>query len=150
MAENNIIKIRDLSFGERQEEYKLPILQCLFGNDLDSTKEKYGKSFEFDYFDEHCFIEMKSRRINFGHYPTLMFGKNKLIKGDQLLDENPNLRIFYIWNCLDCLVFWEHRSSPYTIRISGRCDRGRDEFSECIHIENQYIKKLKKKHLKNK
>lgn len=150
MAENNIIKIKDLSFGEREEEYKLPILQTFFGNDLQSTKEKYGKKFEFDYFDEHCFIEMKSRRINFGHYPTLMFGKNKLIKGDQLLDENPNLRIFYIWNCLDCLVFWEHRSSPYTIRISGRCDRGRDEFSECIHIENQYIKKLKKKHLKNK
>jgi len=79
-----------------------------------------------------------------------MFGKNKLIKGDQLLDENPNLRIFYIWNCYDGLYFWEHRSSPYTIQYSGRRDRGRDEYSDCIHVENKYIKKLKKKHLKKK
>ncbi len=140
-------KMKDITFGERQEEYKLPILQTYFSDNIESTREKYGKMFEFDYFDDNYFIEMKSRRCNFGQYPTLMFGENKLIKGDELLSENPNLKIYYIWNCYDNLYFWKHRSSPYTTKISGRYDRGRDETNMCVHVENQYIKKLSRKAL---
>ena len=140
-------RIKDISWGERQEEYKLPILQTYFSDNIKSTREVYGKHFEFDFYDENHFIEMKSRRCDFGHYPTLMFGENKLIKGDELLEENPNLKIYYIFNCYNGLYFWRHRSSPYTTKMSGRYDRGRDETAMCVHIENQYIKKLSRKAL---
>jgi len=140
-------RIKDISWGERQEEYKLPILKTYFGDNIESTREVYGKMFEFDFYDENHFIEMKSRRCDFGHYPTLMFGENKLIKGDELLQENPNLKIYYIFNCYDGIYFWRHRSSPYTTKMSGRYDRGRDETAMCVHVENQYIKKLSRKAL---
>ena len=140
-------RMKDISWGERQEEYKLPILQTYFSDNIKSTREVYGKMFEFDFYDENHFIEMKSRRCDFGHYPTLMFGENKLIKGDELLQENPNLKIYYIFNCYDGIYFWRHRSSPYTTKMSGRYDRGRDETAMCVHIENKYIKKLTKKNI---
>ena len=140
-------RIKDISWGERQEEYKLPIMKTFFGDDIESTKDKYGSHFEFDYYNKDCFIEMKSRRCKYGDFQTLIFGENKLIKGDQLLRENPNLRIFYIWNCRDAIYFWEHRSSPYSTRMSGRNDRGANEYDICVHVRNKYIKKLKKKNL---
>lgn len=140
-------RIKDISWGERQEEYKLPILKTFFGDNIQSTREVYGKHFEFDYFDDNHFIEMKSRRCDFGHYPSLMFGENKLIKGDELLQENPNLKIYYIFNCYNGIYFWQHKSSPYTTKVSGRNDRGRDEYSNCVHVENKYIKKLSRKAL---
>lgn len=140
-------RMKDISWGERQEEYKLPILQTFFGDDIESTKEKYGSHFEFDYYNDNYFIEMKSRRCRFGDYPTLIFGENKLIKGDELLRENPALKIYYIWNCRDALYFWEHRSSPYSVKLNGRNDRGANEYDYCVNVRNQYIKKLTRKNL---
>jgi len=140
-------RLKDISWGERMESYKLPIMKTFFGDDIESTREKFGKSFEFDFYNDNYFIEMKSRRCKFGDFQTLMFGENKLIKGDELLRENPSLRIFYTWNCQDAIYFWEHRSSPYSTRMSGRDDRGRDEYDMCVHVKNQYIKKLSRKAL---
>ena len=143
-------RMKDITWGERQEKYKLPIMKTFFGDDIESTKEKFGSRFEFDFYNDNYFIEMKSRRCKYGDFQTLMFGENKLIKGDELLRENPNLKIFYTWNCYDGLYFWPHRSSPYSTRMSGRNDRGRDEYDICVHVRNKYIKKLSKKHLKIK
>ena len=48
----------------------------------------------------------------------------------------------YTWRCDDGVYHWEHDSSEYTERISGRRDRGRSEEDMCLHIEQQYIKRL--------
>jgi hypothetical protein len=140
-------RLNDITWGERQEKYRLPILQTFFGDDIESTREKYGSNYEFDFYNDNYFIEMKSRRCKYGDFPTLFFGENKLIKGDELLRENPNLKIFYTWNCRDAIYFWEHKSSPYSTRMSGRNDRGRDEYDICVHVQNKYIKKLTRKNL---
>jgi len=71
-----------------------------------------------------------------------MFGYNKFVKGEELLRQNPQLKIYYLFSLNNGLYYWEHNSSPYTTQMSGRCDRGKDEYNECIHIENRYFKKL--------
>ena len=131
----------DLSFGYKSESDIHEILEEYFGT-LKNTKDIYGKYFEFDKVNDNYFIEIKTRRINHNQYDSLFFGKNKFVKGNKLLEENPEVRIFYLWKCYDGIFGWEHNSSPYAIKIQGRCDRGRDEYNECIDIKQQYIKPL--------
>ena len=71
-----------------------------------------------------------------------MFGKNKLIKGRELKEANPSLRIFFLWRCLDGVYYWELDSSEHTIQFSGRTDRGRDERADLVHIKTEDIKPL--------
>ena len=134
-------KENDLSFGYKSEADIHEILEEYFGT-LKNTQDIYGKYFEFDKVNDNYFIEIKTRRINHNQYDSLFFGKNKFVKGNKLLEENPEVRIFYLWKCYDGIFGWEHNSSPYAIKIQGRCDRGRDEYNECIDIKQQYIKPL--------
>ena len=140
---NNIQK-NDLNFGFKSEEQIHVILEEEFGKLLRSSKNpEMGKYYEFDKYNEDYFIEVKTRRIKHNQYPSLFFGNNKLINGDELLKKNPNLRIFYLWRCNDGIYGWEHKSSEYTIEKRGRCDRGKDEFDNCVDIKQKYIKPLK-------
>ena len=134
-------KENDLNFGYKSESDIHEILEEYFGT-LKNTQDIYGKYFEFDKVNDNYFIEIKTRRINHNQYDSLFFGKNKFVKGKELLEENPELRIFYLWKCCDGIFGWEHNSSPYSIKIQGRCDRGRDEYNECIDIQQKYIKPL--------
>ena len=134
-------KENDLNFGYKSESDIHEILEEYFGT-LKNTKDIYGKYFEFDKVNDNYFIEIKTRRINHNQYDSLFFGKNKFVKGKELLEENPELRIFYLWKCCDGIFGWEHNSSPYSIKMQGRCDRGRDEYNECIDIQQKYIKPL--------
>ena len=99
-----------------------------------------GEYFEFDKYNENYYIEMKTRRIPHNRYNSLFFGENKLVKGDELLDKNPNLRIFYLWKCNDITVGWEHRSSEFELCNKGRWDRGRQEIDMCVDIKQKFIK----------
>ena len=134
---------RDMRFGSQSETDIHPILEEHFGI-LKNTKDlaQYGRHFEFDKVNDEYFIEIKTRRINHNQYDSLYFGKNKFLKGNELLQENPELRVFYLWKCYDGIFGWEHDSSPYSIKMQGRCDRGRNEYNECIDIEQKYIKPL--------
>ena len=126
-------KEKDLQFGFSEEKNKHEYLEKFFGK-LNYTSDKYGKHFEFDKYNEKYFIELKSRKINHNQYSTLFFGKNKYLKGKKILEANPELKIFYMWNCVDGIYYWEHGSSEYTEKISGRRDRGKIEENMCIHI----------------
>tara|TARA_Y100000592_G_scaffold100911_1_gene183660 strand:+ start:535 stop:987 length:453 start_codon:yes stop_codon:yes gene_type:complete len=135
---------KDLDFGFKSEEEIHDILEQEFGKLFKSKfNPEMGKFYEFDKYNEEYFIEIKSRRIKHNQYDTLFFGKNKLVKGDELLKKAPHLRIFYLWRCNDGIYGWEHRSSDYEIRKRGRCDRGKDEFDDCIDIKQKNIKPLK-------
>jgi len=101
------------------------------------------KSYEFDKYNDDFMIEIKSRRINHDAYNTLFFGYNKFKKADDILKKCPLMRIFYIWNCNDKIVGWEHRSSDFEIRKRGRYDRGKQEIDICVDIKQKYIKPLK-------
>lgn len=127
-------KSQDLRFGFQSEKDSHAILSQVFG-ELKDTKDKYGTHFEFDKYNDNYFIELKTRRIRHNQYDSLMFGKNKYIKGEELLKENPELEIYYIWRCNDGIYYWKHGSSDFTERISGRRDRGCIEENMCIHIK---------------
>ena len=140
----NNIQRKDLNFGFKSEEEIHHILEDVFGNLLRSKKNpEMGEFYEFDKYNEDYFIEVKTRRIKHDKYNTLFFGENKLIKGDELLKKCPHLRIFYLWRCNDGIYGWEHRSSEYDVCKRGRCDRGKDEFDDCVDINQQFIKPLK-------
>ena len=101
-----------------------------------------GKYYEFDKYNEKYIIEIKTRRIKHNQFISLFFGENKLIKGDEILNKCPHLRIFYLWRCNDGIYGWEHRSSEFEICKRGRCDRGINEFDDCVDILQKYIKPL--------
>tara|TARA_R110000744_G_scaffold198472_1_gene317742 strand:- start:1099 stop:1533 length:435 start_codon:yes stop_codon:yes gene_type:complete len=133
----------DLKMGFKSEEDIHEYLETIFGTLLRSKNNpEMGEYYEFDKYNELFYIEMKTRRIKMRQYPTLFFGKNKLIKGDEILKKNPNLRIIYLWRCNDGVVFWEHRSSVFDTSQMGRRDRGRDEIDECVEILQKYIKPI--------
>ena len=136
-------KALDLQMGFKSEEDIHGYLESIFGTLLRSKNNpEMGEYYEFDKYNDSFYIEMKTRRIKMRQYPTLFFGKNKLIKGDEILKKNPKLRIIYLWRCNDGVVFWEHRSSVFEIAQRGRCDRGKDEFDECVDIDQKYIKPI--------
>ncbi len=140
----NEIQKNDLNFGFKSEEEIHFILEEQFGKLLRTElNPEMGKYYEFDKYNETYFIEIKTRRIKHNQYPSLFFGKNKLIKGNELLKKCPLLRIFYLWRCNDGIYGWEHNSSKYKICKRGRCDRGKDEFTDCVDIKQKYIKPLK-------
>jgi len=134
----------DLRFGFLSEEQSHQYLETVFGKLLNTKdNKKFGKYFEFDKYNENYFIEMKTRRIPHNRYDSLFFGVNKLDKGDEILKENPNLRIFYLWRCEDGIYGWEHKSSDYEVCNRGRCDRGRREVDLCVDVKQKFIKPLK-------
>ena len=136
-------KINDLEYGFRSEEEIHGILEEQFGTLFRSSKNpEMGKYYPFDKYNEEYFIELKTRRIPHDKHETLFFGLNKLEKADNLLKTHPFLRIFYLWRCIDMIVGWEHRSSEFEICKRGRCDRGIDEFDDCVDIKQKYIKPL--------
>lgn len=134
----------DLRFGFLSEEQSHEYLETVFGKLLNTKdNKKFGKYFEFDKYNENYFIEMKTRRIPHNRYDSLFFGVNKLDKGDEILKENPNLRIFYLWRCEDGIYGWEHRSTDFEICNRGRWDRGRREVDLCVDVKQKFIKPLK-------
>ena len=71
----------DLYFGFQGEDKVHKELEETFG-ELKNTSdnEEYGKHFEFDKYNDKCFLEIKSRRIPHNKYMSLMFGFNKYEK----------------------------------------------------------------------
>lgn len=130
-------KQNDINYGEKSEKEAKLVLEEKFGI-LNNT----DKFYEFDYINDKYVIEIKSRRIEHNKYCSLFFGRNKYIKGEELLKKNSNLRIFYIWKCTDGYYYWEHNTTPYDICKRGRCDRGIDEYKDCIDVKTEYINKL--------
>lgn len=133
----------DKSFGFKNENDIHKILEEYFGT-LFKTKlnPEMGDYYEFDKYNEKYFIEIKSRRIKHNQYESLFFGENKFKKGNEILKKCPHIRIFYLWKCNDGIYGWENRSSEYEICKRGRCDRGKDEYNNCIDIKLKYIKPL--------
>ena len=89
-------KEKDLKYGFSQEDLFLNIINQKFPN----TKKC---PFKYSHFDYRCDdlgidIELKSRRIYKGQYPTIYFAKDKLDYGRNKLRNGMSKRIIYIFN----------------------------------------------------
>lgn len=130
-------KYKDLNMGLNMETALKPVLDNKFG-DLKLTS-KYDK---FDYINDNFIIELKTRRIKFKQYPTLIFSEKKLIKAKTIKDK----RIFFMFKLEDGLYYWEYDKdrenidNEYFIAKGGRKDRGKNEIQNCVNVKNDYIK----------
>ena len=104
----------DLYFGFQSEDKIHKELEETFG-ELKNTSdnEEYGKHFEFDKYNDKCFLEIKSRRIPHNKYMSLMFGLNKYEKGNKLIEEDKDIRIFP-----EILIDWLDKLPP-TIQVKA-------------------------------
>ena len=129
-------KLQDLEFGLNAENDLLPILEKRFG----SLTKKKVKNDPFDYDGDNLVIELKSRRIKHNKYESLFFGKNKYDKG--IAYQKESVRVYYVFNCLDGLYYWEQNEDECFHKSGGRFDRGRPEVQMLTNVPTKYLKKL--------
>lgn len=132
----NEIKVADLDFGLNAEIDIKEELETKFG----PLKLKKSKSDPFDYDGDNLVIELKSRRINHDKYTTLFFGKNKFDKG--LCYQAEGVRVYFVFNCLDGIYYWEMDESECFHKKGGRFDRGRPEVQMLTNVPIEHLKKL--------
>jgi len=130
-------KLEDLNFGLKCEDEILPLLKLQFGEDV---KKKKCKNDPFDFDGDNLVIELKSRRIKHNKYDTLFFGKNKYDKG--VMYQKEGVRVYYVFNCLDGVYYWEQREDECFHKSGGRFDRGRPEVQMLTNVPTQYLKKI--------
>lgn len=136
---------KDVSFGMKSEKSVFDILVNEYGDKIHKTKDKYAK---MDYYllDDNDKIikwfELKSRRVNFGRYPSLCFNKSKL---DFAMKQKVPTTILF--NCLDGLYKWEFNnntmetnsdSHEYFLGDIANCNRN-DKINEAVFVYNKYI-----------
>lgn len=132
----NSKKCEDLRFGLNAETDILPILEKQFGE----LKKKKSKNDPFDFDGDNLVIELKSRRINHDKYDTLFFGKNKFNKG--IFYQQEGVRVYFVFNCLDGIYYWEQNEKECFHKRGGRFDRGRPEVQMLTNVPTKYLKKI--------
>ena len=85
----------DYQYGIKQESEVYPILQDYFGSTLQKSNYKFAK---FDFYDDSCTYEMKTRKNKKTAYPTTMITANKAI---QMKDK----KLVFIFNYTDELCY---------------------------------------------
>ena len=52
------------------------------------------------------------------------------------------MRVYYVFNCLDGIYYWEQREGECFHKKGGRFDRGRPEVQLLTNVPTKYLKKL--------
>ena len=81
--------------------------------------------------------------MNHNKYPTLMFGKNKLDKGSQYLEQG--IQPIFVFKCYDGVWYWK-QNLAYTLGYGGRSDRGLNEYNDMIYVDVNEFMKLESLH----
>lgn len=126
----------DLKLGLDAEKSIKPILESVFGE----LKPKRNTNDPFDFDGDNKVIELKTRRIKHNQYDTLFFGKNKYDKGVMYQEEG--VRVYYVFNCLDGIYYWEQNENECFHKRGGRFDRGRPEVQMLTNVPTKYLKKI--------
>tara|TARA_R110001599_G_scaffold92720_1_gene242490 strand:+ start:140 stop:535 length:396 start_codon:yes stop_codon:yes gene_type:complete len=126
---------KDLEFGLEAEDKVLSILQ----NKVDIKIIKTPQFHAFDYFCDNIYYELKTRRNKHDTYNDTMVGYNKL----QYAKDHPENKYVFLFNFTDGL--YSHNwieDKLYSVKIGGRCDRGRAELKEYFYINKNDLIKL--------
>ena len=128
-------KKRDLKFGLNSEKNTLFKIRELFGEDIERTNQ-YDI---FDYENESYQIELKTRRkMKSSSYYDIMIGLNKI----EIAEKTKNKISVFLWKLNDGLFVWKFNKNQYSVRMGGRCDRGRDERRFCAYVPIKYLGKV--------
>ena len=94
-----VLYAHDFKFGLNNE---IGVLNKL--KDISNTIYKTTNDFnKFDFRDDEnkIDIELKSRRIKYGQYPTIFFGKPKLLHGRQKRKDKESNRTIYCFEFIN-------------------------------------------------
>ena len=138
---NYIQRLRvDLSFGKVSEIDHLNTLQSFF---KDTTLKRTKEYFEFDYEGINILIELKTRSNNKDKYEDTMIGANKIKKAKQLIKENKELGVYFLFAFTDGLFYWKY-DPLFTLKtqLGGRSDRGKPEIKSYAYIPVAELKPI--------
>jgi len=124
---------KDYNFGIKAEDLLLQKFCDTFGNVQKSKQE----TTPYDYLGENIYIELKTRRNTKDKYDTTMIGKNKIDWASSIIKEKPETKIYFAFNFLDGLYYWEYKERnlcDLTFANGGRWDRGIAEIKEYCYI----------------
>ena len=125
----------DYQYGIKQEENIYPILKEYFGSTLEKSKNKWSK---FDFYDDSCTYEMKTRNNKKTTYPTTMITANKSVQVN-------NKKLVFIFNFTDelCYIrFDPDEFSHFEKRMFSRANMEDDE-KEHYYIPIEKLSTLK-------
>ena len=108
----------DYEFGHNQERLLKPIIESVVGRV--QTKNRYCA---YDFENETCIVELKSRKVNHDAYPSLMIGLNKL----KTFDKNSHKDAYVFFGFTDGVYYWNYNKQDVYNAVGGRTDRGKDE-----------------------
>ena len=126
---------KDYDYGVSNECCLLSTIQSLWGVDVERSTDKFAI---IDFSSATHNIELKTRRNNYGKYPTTMIGKNKI---DYLLSSDK--KAIVLFKFLDGLYYLEitkDNINEFGLAPGGRTDRGTDERAMYYYIPTSMLK----------
>lgn len=123
----------DEDFGFTQEKNLQPTIEKSLGCKL-TRGDQYDV---YDFYNDECLVELKSRRIKYGAYPTIMVGMNKLKHF-----ESQQKDCYVYFNFTDGLYQWKYNKNEYTSGRTRRVDRGKTEVSNVAYVPIKYLKRI--------
>jgi hypothetical protein len=134
----------DLDFGFASEEEFIVVLKNKHDK-CDVSKYSYKwSSFDFKVKHNGTMLkeyELKTRRVNNGVFPTLIFGKTKW---DYALKKIKNgIQMEVVWKLNDCVLSWvidPEKTDEYYIGSGQNVKRG-EKPKACIHVRCEFMKK---------
>jgi len=123
--------------GKEHEDEHFLFLQEYFN---DPTLKQSKKIFStFDYNSDNIIIELKKRNFDFGKYDDYMIGLNKIKRA-----QKANKDIYFIMLFDNGMYSYKYDiNDKLNYRISGRRDRGFNEFKEYAFIPKELFIKIK-------
>jgi hypothetical protein len=123
--------------GKENEDNHFLFLQEYFN---DPTLKQTTKKFStFDYNSDNIIIELKKRNFDFGKYEDYMIGLNKIKRAQKL-----NKDIYFIMLFDNGMYSYKYNADDkLNYRISGRRDRGFNEFKQYAFIPKELFIKIK-------
>jgi hypothetical protein len=82
-------------YGYQKEDELYEIIKNKFDNELVKTKNKYNK---FDYESDKTMVELKSRRIKYGSFPSIFINKHKCDEADNKYEDKDVYFVFSFLN----------------------------------------------------
>ena len=123
--------------GKENEDNHFLFLQEYFN---DPTLKQTTKKFStFDYNSDYIIIELKKRNFDFGKYEDYMIGLNKIKRAQKL-----NKDIYFIMLFDNGMYSYKYNADDkLNYRMSGRRDRGFNEFKQYSFIPKELFIKIK-------
>ena len=133
------IKKADINFGLTNETIVMEQLNKHFNIELQTL----GTYSEFDFIDtkSSTVYELKTRRVNVNSYNTTMIGLNKI----KFIQSRPEYNAYFVFKFNEGVYYIKYDNDlfkKFMTKVSGRTDRGKNEFSPYIYIPVNLLTKL--------